>query len=220
MERACYVVPNILIIRFRNIHGKVYLSNKEVKYQPSQVSCNNNYQTARRTVRPTLLTAFASTLSIKLKAAAAWAAILYLSLHHCPAGFSNVKNVTAFNIWKENLSSQGISLSTTLICPEAVKPPLCNDVTISHIWNILTSISGDMNALNICAWAMIRRLLVGSFRLQWTRTSERSRDFDFHVDLVDELRWRHFQAQRMRQRPLFVHPQIWERVHPTSLKSS
>ena len=43
-------------------------------------------------MRPTLLTAFASTLSIK---AAAWAAILYLSVHNCPAGFSNVKNVTA-----------------------------------------------------------------------------------------------------------------------------
>ena len=105
----------------------------------------------------TLLTVFASTLSIK---AAAWAAILYLSLHHCLAGFSNVKNVTAFNIWKENVSSQGISLSTTLICPRSAKPPLCNDVTICHIWNILTSTSGDMNALKICAWAMIRRLLV------------------------------------------------------------
>ena len=54
----------------------------------------------------------------------------------------------AFQTWKmwrliifrrENLSSQGISLSTTLICPGSVKPPLCNDVTISHLWIILTS---------------------------------------------------------------------------------
>ena len=99
-------------------------------------------------MRPTLLTAFASTLSIK---AAVWAAILYLSVHNCPAGFSNVKNVTAFNIWKENLSSQGISLSTTLICPGSVKPPLCNGVTNSHIWNILTSTSGDNECTgNLC----------------------------------------------------------------------
>ena len=65
----------------------------------------------------------------------------------------------AFQTWKmwrlltfrkENLSSQGISLSTTLICPGSVKP-LCNDVTISHLWIILTSTSGDVNALKICA---------------------------------------------------------------------
>ena len=116
-----------------------------MKYQPSQVSCN---WTARRRMRATLLTAFASTLSIK---AAAWAAILYLSVHNCPAGFSNVKNVTAFNIWKENSSAQGISLSTTLICPGSVKPRLCNGVTISHIWNILTSTSGDNECTgNLC----------------------------------------------------------------------
>ena len=34
--------PTILIICFRNIHGKVYLSNKKVKYQPSQVSLLNS----------------------------------------------------------------------------------------------------------------------------------------------------------------------------------
>ena len=99
-------------------------------------------------MQPTLLTAFASTLSIK---AVAWAAILCLSTHNCLAGFLNVKNVTAFNIWKENLSSQRISLSTTLICPGSVKPPLCNGVTISHIWNILTSTSGDNECTgNLC----------------------------------------------------------------------
>ena len=101
-------------------------------------------------MRPTLLTAFASTYTLSIKAAA-WAAILYLSLHNCPAGFSNVKNVTAFNIWKENSSSQGISLSTTLICPGSVKPPLSNGVTISQIWNILTSTSGDNECTgNLC----------------------------------------------------------------------
>ena len=93
-----------------------------------------------------------STLSIK---AAAWAAISPLTIVR--RAFQTWKNVTAFNIWKLNLSSQGISLSTILLSLGSVKLPLCNDVTISHIW---TSTSGDMNALKICACARLRRLLV------------------------------------------------------------
>ena len=73
---------------------------------------------------------------------AVWAAILYLSLHHCPAGFSNVNNVTAFNIYQRKFILTG-----NFWCVRGANLLFPNSFAMARVLSLWRSI--EQNSLNL-----------------------------------------------------------------------